>query len=389
MKKAICILFSLVLLLSLPLTAFAETGEEPAESAEVAAIFAQQEKQPFTTAEGSIRFLDTIWIYLTDGSFVQYAVLDEEPVVFSIGSYRFENGGSFLPVGDEDAGGSLVITRTAKYADGVGLQEYSSEHSYALRDLGFRQLYYAEDGGKTVAAIFYGSGKQSFGDGQMLDTYWIYYSDMSFEQYACLGSDPILFSEGTYRLSDGADFVFDPDTADWGTITITRTMKFQEGVNYAEYESEHTYELGSLGYSRLTPVLNLPDVAPAEEASAEIFPGVEIDYGSSALYTEEEMNAAIEEIRREFDSWEGCELHSVAYAGDEYCNEENIAWMNELEAANDAEETFTQCILFESSFHSPVDGGGAWYADQEYTGWQWWLARPEAGAWKLMTWGFG
>ena len=63
--------------------------------------------------------------------------------------------------------------------------------------------------------------------------------------------------------------------------------------------------------------------------------------------------------------------------------------MNELEAANGAEETFTQCILFESSFHSPVDGGGAWYADQEYTGWQWWLARPEAGAWKLMTWGFG
>ena len=63
-------------------------------------------------------------------------------------------------------------------------------------------------------------------------------------------------------------------------------------------------------------------------------------------------------------------------------------WMNELEEANDAKETFTQCIMFTSSFHSPVKGGGAWEADEEYTDWQWWLGRADGGEWKLMTWGY-
>jgi D-alanyl-D-alanine carboxypeptidase len=116
---------------------------------------------------------------------------------------------------------------------------------------------------------------------------------------------------------------------------------------------------------------------------------VSIDYGDSTLYTKEDMDAAIAVIRKEFDTWEGCELHSITYGSDDECSADNIAWMNELEATNDAQETFSQCILFKSNFHSPKNGGGAWNADQEYTDWQWWLARSEGGAWKLMTWGYG
>lgn len=62
--------------------------------------------------------------------------------------------------------------------------------------------------------------------------------------------------------------------------------------------------------------------------------------------------------------------------------------MNELEAANDAKEEFTQCIMFTSSFHSPKEGGGAWEADKEYTDYEWWLGRADGGNWKLMTWGY-
>ena len=61
--------------------------------------------------------------------------------------------------------------------------------------------------------------------------------------------------------------------------------------------------------------------------------------------------------------------------------------MNDLESANDNKEIFTQCIAFESSFRSPINGGGAWIANSEYN-WLWWLARSENGDWKLMTWGY-
>ena len=94
-------------------------------------------------------------------------------------------------------------------------------------------------------------------------------------------------------------------------------------------------------------------------------PEVRIDYGTSSIYTQKDMNAAIELIKKEFDTWNGCELHSISYSSDDECSESNIAWMNELEAANDEKKIFTQCIMFKSDFHSPKKGGGAWNADDE------------------------
>ena len=114
---------------------------------------------------------------------------------------------------------------------------------------------------------------------------------------------------------------------------------------------------------------------------------VEIDYGASSVYSKEEIDSAIEIIKKQFASFEGCELHSLSYMSDEECNNaDNIEWMNDLRTdAN--KEAFTQCIAFESSFRSPKKGGGAWEANEEYT-WSWWLARSEGGEWNLMTWGY-
>ena len=125
-----------------------------------------------------------------------------------------------------------------------------------------------------------------------------------------------------------------------------------------------------------------------KEPEETVVDGVTISYGKSLIYSKEDMDEAIVLIRERFDTWEGCELHSIRYVSDEENNAENIEWMNKLEEANDAQEVFTQCIMFESSFHSPVHNSGAWNPDQEYTGWQWWLARAEGGRWKLMTWGY-
>lgn len=114
---------------------------------------------------------------------------------------------------------------------------------------------------------------------------------------------------------------------------------------------------------------------------------VEIDYGASSVYSKEEIDSAIEIIKKQFASFEGCELHSLSYMPDEECNNaDNIEWMNDLRT-DDNKEAFTQCIAFKSSFRSPKNGGGAWEANEEYT-WSWWLARSEGGEWNLMTWGY-
>ena len=58
---------------------------------------------------------------------------------------------------------------------------------------------------------------------------------------------------------------------------------------------------------------------------------VEIDYGTSSVYSKEEIDSAIEIIKKQFTSFEGCELHSLSYMPDEECNNaDNIEWMNNL-----------------------------------------------------------
>lgn len=116
---------------------------------------------------------------------------------------------------------------------------------------------------------------------------------------------------------------------------------------------------------------------------------VKIDYANSSMYSEEDMNDAIQVILKEFNGWKGCELHSVSYGSDEDCMG-NLEWMQKIENANDNKEKFDECIMFKSDFHSPKneeDCGGL-NPDYEYTDYQWWLARSKGGEWKLMTWGY-
>ena len=118
-----------------------------------------------------------------------------------------------------------------------------------------------------------------------------------------------------------------------------------------------------------------------------------MDYGDSKLFTKEDMDAAIAVIRAEFDTWKGCELHSIRFAGDDANSADNIKWMNELKEGQKKEgPAYTQCIEFISDFHSPKDEADlkdtAWEGDQEYKDWQWYLARTEGGDWTLLTWGY-
>ena len=118
--------------------------------------------------------------------------------------------------------------------------------------------------------------------------------------------------------------------------------------------------------------------------------GTDISYGSSQIYSQEDMISAVNLITDEFNTWEGCELHSIRYTSDDCNSRDNIAWMNELAKAQGLDIVFTQCIEFVSDFHSPVDSAeaGAWNPDEEYTDWQWWLARTDNGEWHLMTMGY-
>lgn len=102
------------------------------------------------------------------------------------------------------------------------------------------------------------------------------------------------------------------------------------------------------------------------------------------------MDEAMDVIKKEFSTWEKCELHSIKYTSDQSASEKNLDWMNELGSANGYKEKFTDCIEFYTDFHSPENSedAGALAPDCEYTNYGWWLARTEGGKWQLLTWGY-
>lgn len=80
-------------------------------------------------------------------------------------------------------------------------------------------------------------------------------------------------------------------------------------------------------------------------------------------------------------------LH-ISYSSDDECNSRNISWLNELAEAKNLSDEFTQCIMFESDFHTSKSAPGNWNADTDYDDYQWWLARTDNGEWELLSWGY-
>ena len=54
-----------------------------------------------------------------------------------------------------------------------------------------------------------------------------------------------------------------------------------------------------------------------------------IDYGSSEIYSREDMDEAIAQIKDQFYSWKGCKLYSIYYTDDSFCQRE-LDYVNTL-----------------------------------------------------------
>ncbi len=111
---------------------------------------------------------------------------------------------------------------------------------------------------------------------------------------------------------------------------------------------------------------------------------VTIDLGSSSLYTREELEDAVVQIKCQFAALAGCELHAIRYAGDDVCSEENLAWLNSIQPGTE----YTKLAAFLMDFHSSADGSGTLESDTEYIDYQWWLARTEDDGWEIVTSGY-
>lgn len=258
-----CIAFVLACLMALTVCcALADSGTDqeylyPVRTGvQVTAIFAAPDIQPWTEEDGDREELDSIWVFYSDGSFEQFSEVDDKVLLFSKGSYLLSDGAGFIFEYPGQAGnGQITISRNKKLTP-QGLIDYDSEHNYELGVLGFTQIYTPEDPDRQVAAVFYGINKQPYteenGDQEMLDTWWIYFSDGTFAQFAIVDDNVVLFSEGEYQLAENGSFCYEA-TPEKDVITIQRTKKYVSG-RLQEYASSHDYELSTLKFTRIVVI---------------------------------------------------------------------------------------------------------------------------------------
>jgi D-alanyl-D-alanine carboxypeptidase len=109
-----------------------------------------------------------------------------------------------------------------------------------------------------------------------------------------------------------------------------------------------------------------------------------IDYGNSDLYTLEELEEAAVQVKCQFASFTGCQLHTLRYAGDAYNTPEELASLNH----GNKGEPYTQVAKFLSDFDGPEKGSEVWEPGEKIKDYEWWLARTANGGWQLVTWGY-
>ena len=106
-----------------------------------------------------------------------------------------------------------------------------------------------------------------------------------------------------------------------------------------------------------------------------------VDYGESAVYTEEERARAVTAVVERFREWDGCVLHTVSYTDDAL----STGYLDNCRERQ-PEADFTASIVFDLTFRSPKEGGGSWEPDCAYE-WSMILAKSDGGEWTPVDWG--
>lgn len=110
---------------------------------------------------------------------------------------------------------------------------------------------------------------------------------------------------------------------------------------------------------------------------------IEIDIGSSEIYTEEDLNAAANQLKSAIiEEDEKCVLFSISYAGDDHITKEDYDWLNETYP----EAGYKHVVEFNVEFREPVEDNSIPWGIDVVTSSKVWLARTDSDDWEMLSW---
>ena len=264
--------------------------------------------------------------------------------------YAYE---SYLRLRDDLAAEGITVDLDSAYR--------STAEQQAIMDH-FTEIYGADYAAKTVAVPGYSEHQ----------------TGLALDLYLNIGGKDVYMNEDMVQYPEIWAKIHEK-LADYGFIL--RYLKGKEHITGYNYEPWHIRYIADadIAHEIMDQGITLEGwLGAARETDPEI------DYGTSAVYTQEELESAADRIKCEFASRAGFELHSLRYAGDEANNEENLNWLNSLKNCS----VYSRVAEFLTDFHSPAEGEIAWEPDYEYKDYQWWLGETEEDGWEIVTMGY-
>ncbi len=168
--------------------------------------------------------------------------------------------------------------------------------------------------------------------------------------------------------------------ADYGFIL--RYLEGREHITGYGYEPWHIRYIDNIDVAK---EIMSKDITFEEYLGTYSGPQVTVDYGTSELYTKEELEAAVIQIKCKFAFWDGCELNSIRYAGDDAVSEKKLAELNK----KDPKTNYSRAAKFLMDFHTGENKGETTFeTNHEYKDYQWYLAVNDEGGWDIVDFGY-
>lgn len=205
-----------------------------------------------------------------------------------------------------------------------------------------------------------------------------HHTGLAIDLYFTLAGQDVYYNEDMVQYPEVWEKIH-ARLADHGFI-----LRYLEGKEHITGYGYEPWHVRYVGVEVAKQIMAKPGLTFEVWMGVAADPEVIIDYGNSALYSKEELEEAMIQIKCKFAGFQGCELHSIRYAGDECNNQKNLEWMNEL----DEGKNYVQVAQFFSDFYVVPDSNPVLDSDEEYKDYQWWLAREEGGGWQLLTYGY-
>jgi hypothetical protein len=246
MKKLISVL-ALIVTLCTMCGAVAGKGEK----AEILAVFSCPKAQIITEADQSKDLADTVIFLYHDFTYIQYVNHDNRYEIYSSGTFEVDFDWN-EPGWQYDSPHILTVHAQQFHVADHALETADLTYDINLDRVADYCLYpnnVRPDLKLTAAFMQVNKQKLVKADGseEYLPTIWFYYQDGSFEQHAIIdGQGDVVFSCGDYSITD-------PGFTEKAVLTIHRTMKYQDGIGLAEYDSTHDYVIGELDFIRIWP----------------------------------------------------------------------------------------------------------------------------------------